>query len=211
MLTPTTSPCHLTISHSENCAQADYLKNALLELFREFGHKPPASLNGPAMNLSLLQTLMFWFVWLHYALGTWTYTNITFCLKVKKPGCSFLYWKELITEIMVHSSYWIQSTHWLYRKNCHHGKGCVCVCVCVCSRACTWLLSHVQLFVTLWTAARQALFIPGKNTGVGWHFLHQGIFPTQGSNPCFLHLLHWQADSLPLSHLGTHGKISTLH
>ena len=38
---------------------------------------------------------------------------------------------------------------------------------------------------------------PGKNTGVGCHFLLQGIFPTQGLNPC---LLHWQADSLPLSH-----------
>ena len=39
---------------------------------------------------------------------------------------------------------------------------------------------------------------PGKNTGVGCHFLLQGIFPTQGSNP---HLLHWQADSLLLNHL----------
>ena len=28
---------------------------------------------------------------------------------------------------------------------------------------------------------------PGKNTGMGGHFLLQGIFPTQGSN---LHLLH---------------------
>ena len=36
--------------------------------------------------------------------------------------------------------------------------------------------------------------------GVGCHFLFQGIFPTQGSNPC---LLHWQADSLPLSQLGS--------
>ena len=42
---------------------------------------------------------------------------------------------------------------------------------------------------------------PGNNTGVGCHFLLQGIFPTQGLNPCLLHLLHWQADSLPLSHL----------
>ena len=42
---------------------------------------------------------------------------------------------------------------------------------------------------------------PGKNTGVGYHFLFQGIFLTQGSNPCLLHLLHWQADSLPLFHL----------
>ena len=37
-----------------------------------------------------------------------------------------------------------------------------------------------------------------KNTGVDRHFLLQGIFPTQESN---LWLLHWQADSLPLSHL----------
>ena len=111
-------------------------------------------------------------------------------------------------------------------------------------------LSHVQLFATPWTAARQACltFIisqglfkpmsiksvmpsnhlilchsllllpsvlpsttgpfqgvslcpwdsPGKNTGVGCSALFQGIFPTQGSNPCLLCLLHWQAVSLPL-------------
>ena len=28
---------------------------------------------------------------------------------------------------------------------------------------------------------------PGKNTGVGCHSLLQGIFPTQGLNPCFPH------------------------
>ena len=38
---------------------------------------------------------------------------------------------------------------------------------------------------------------PGKNTGVGCHFLFQGTFPSQGSNP---RLLHWQVGSLPLSH-----------
>ena len=31
---------------------------------------------------------------------------------------------------------------------------------------------------------------PGKNTGVRCHFLLQGIFPTQGSNPHFLCFLH---------------------
>ena len=40
---------------------------------------------------------------------------------------------------------------------------------------------------------------PGKNIGVGCHFLLQGIFLTQGLKP---HLLLWQADSLPLHHLG---------
>ena len=39
---------------------------------------------------------------------------------------------------------------------------------------------------------------PGKNPGVSCHFLLQGIFQTQGSNPPLLHLLHWQAVSLPL-------------
>ena len=39
----------------------------------------------------------------------------------------------------------------------------------------------------------------GKNTGVGCHFLLQGIFPTQGLNPHLLCLLHWQVDSLPLA------------
>ena len=39
---------------------------------------------------------------------------------------------------------------------------------------------------------------PGKNTGVGSHFLLQSIFLTQRSNVC---LLHWQANSLSLSHL----------
>ena len=41
------------------------------------------------------------------------------------------------------------------------------------------------------------------NTGVGCHFLLQGIFPTQGLNP---HLLHLQVDSLPLSHLRSQSK-----
>ena len=44
---------------------------------------------------------------------------------------------------------------------------------------------------------------PGKNTGVGCHFLLQGIFPTQGSNLHLLCLLRWQVVSLPLSHQGS--------
>ena len=42
---------------------------------------------------------------------------------------------------------------------------------------------------------------PGKNTGVGCHFLLQGIFPTQGSNPG---LLHCRQTLYRLSHQGTH-------
>ena len=61
-----------------------------------------------------------------------------------------------------------------------------------------------------WTVAPQAPLwnFPGKNTRVGGCFLLQGIFLTQGSNPCFLHLLQCQVDSLPLSHLGSHECIT---
>ena len=62
--------------------------------------------------------------------------------------------------------------------------------------------SHVQLFATLWTAACRLLCSwdsAGKNTGVGCHFLLQGIFLIQGSNPHLLCLSHWQAGSLPLA------------
>ena len=56
--------------------------------------------------------------------------------------------------------------------------------------------------VTPWTAAHRLLCpwdSPGKNTGVGCHFLLQGIFLTQGSNSHLLGLLHWQVDSLSLA------------
>ena len=68
-------------------------------------------------------------------------------------------------------------------------------------------LSHVRLLATPWTAAHQAplsVGFPSKDTGVGCHFLLQGIFLTQGSNPC---LLHWQVNSLPLSHLENPGYL----
>ena len=68
-----------------------------------------------------------------------------------------------------------------------------------------FVLSHYSgawLCVTLQTiTARQVPLpwdSPSKNTGVGYHFLLQGTFPTQGSNLCLLHLLHWQVGSLPL-------------
>ena len=65
------------------------------------------------------------------------------------------------------------------------------------------LLSCVQLFATIWTGWPVRLLcplgFPGKNSGVGSHFLPLGIFLDQGLN---LSLLNWQADSFPMSHQG---------
>ena len=66
------------------------------------------------------------------------------------------------------------------------------------------LLSCVKLFAIPWTVALHSplsIRFPSKNTGVDCHFLLQGTFPTQGCKLHLLHLLHWQADSLPLIHL----------
>ena len=60
-------------------------------------------------------------------------------------------------------------------------------------------IPHAKLLALWWCQAPLCLGFPGKNTGVDCHFLLQGIFPTQGSNPC---LLLWQADSLPAEPLG---------
>ena len=54
-----------------------------------------------------------------------------------------------------------------------------------------------------------------KNTGMGCHFLPQGIFSTQGLKLHLLHPLHWQSGSLPLSQLenpdhSVHATISSI-
>ena len=73
-----------------------------------------------------------------------------------------------------------------------------CLLSWVGSSAC--VLSRVWLFCDPWTPTRRLCprSFPGKNTGA-CHFLLQEIFPTQGSDPWLLHLLHWQGDSLPLA------------
>ena len=74
----------------------------------------------------------------------------------------------------------------------------------------SFLFNSIFVFVTVccevisnssatpWTVAHPSPLwdLRGKDIRVGCHFLLQGIFLTQGSNP---RILHWQADSLPLS------------
>ena len=66
------------------------------------------------------------------------------------------------------------------------------------------MLSHVQLFVIPWTVWPTRLLCPwdfqGKNTGMGCHFLLQGIFPIQGLNLGLLCLCAtWEAHCLMIA------------
>ena len=72
--------------------------------------------------------------------------------------------------------------------------GCYC---CLVTKLCPAVLQPCGLEHTNLLCP---LDFPDENTGMGCHFLLQGIFLTQRLN---LRLLHWQADSLPLSHLGS--------
>ena len=73
--------------------------------------------------------------------------------------------------------------------------------VCAQSPSCVQLL-----LATSRTVARQAplpMGFPRKEYWSRLPFPPLRIFLTQGPNPRLLHLLHWQADSLPLHHLGS--------
>ena len=67
-------------------------------------------------------------------------------------------------------------------------------------------LSHVQLFVTPWTVACQVLLsmgFPRQEYGSGLPFPLPGDLPNPEIKPTSLCHLHWRAESLPLSNLGS--------
>ena len=75
----------------------------------------------------------------------------------------------------------------------------IMVCVCVCAQSCLTLQPHGLQPARLlcpWDS-------PGKIFGVGFHFLFQGIFQTQGLDWHHSCLLHWQAGFLRLCNLGS--------
>ena len=73
------------------------------------------------------------------------------------------------------------------------------LCVCACSVMSESSRPH-RLQPTRFLCPQDS---PGKNTGVGCHFLLQGIFPTQESNPG---LLYCRQMIYSLSHQGGHTK-----
>ena len=75
------------------------------------------------------------------------------------------------------------------------------LCVCSAAQSCPILRDPMDCRPP--GSSVHAWNFPGKNTGVGYHFLLQGIFLTQESNR---HLWPWQVDSLPVRHLESLSK-----
>ena len=77
---------------------------------------------------------------------------------------------------------------------------CVCVCVCVCVLSCLVVSDSLQPLDRRLPGSSVHEIFQAKILEQVANSLLQGIFLTQGLN---LHLLHWEMDSLPLSHLGS--------
>ena len=72
----------------------------------------------------------------------------------------------------------------------------LCVCACLVTQSCPTLCNTLDCSPPDSSVYGDS---PGKNTEVGYHFLPQEIFPTQGSNS---HLLHCRKILYLLSHQG---------
>ena len=106
--------------------------------------------------------------------------------------CKLLYTEWINNQVLLYGT----GNHTQYPVINHNRKQSVVLAVYMCSAlsdSATHGLSSSGLFC-VWN-------FPGKNIRVGCHFLLQGTFPSQGSNLRLFHLLHWQADSLPVRHL----------
>ena len=75
---------------------------------------------------------------------------------------------------------------------------CVCVCVHACSVVSDSLQPHVACSCSLPGSSVHEIFQARILEWVSVSFSRR-IFPTQGSNPYLLHLLHLQVGSLPLA------------
>ena len=78
-------------------------------------------------------------------------------------------------------------------------KMCICVVQCLVAQSCPTLCNPMDCSPPGSSVHGGS---PGKTIGVGWHSLHQGIFPTQGLNPG---LLHCRQILYQLSHQGIRG------
>ena len=85
----------------------------------------------------------------------------------------------------------------------HQPTSALCVCVCVCVSSCSVIFDSLQPYGLQPARPFCPQYFPGKNIGMGSHFLLQGIFPSQGLNLSLLCLLHWQVDPIPLCHEGS--------
>ena len=87
-------------------------------------------------------------------------------------------------------------------KNVHREEdNSIIASMCVCAQSLQSFLTLCDPRDCIACQAPLSMGFSGKNTGVGCQALLQGIFPTQGSNPCLLCLLHCRWNLYSVNHL----------
>ena len=119
------------------------------------------------------------------------------------------YLSVILIILFIYFQFWL---HWVFTatqtfSSCgERGLHSSCSVGFSLSRLLSWSMgSRVHRLRQLWYMGSAA--VPGLQRAGSIVLVHRlscsvarGIFPDPGSNPC---LLHWQADSLPLSHQGS--------
>ena len=133
-----------------------------------------------------------------------TYNLYIFIYKIK---ISLFIYKDIYLSLFIYKDKYISLSIYTYIEYICILYNYFCVCACIRMYIYAYICSVVSDSLPFPSLQPAKLLCPldfsGKNIGVGCRFLLQDIFPTQGSNPSLLCLLHWQADSLPLNHLGS--------
>ena len=125
-----------------------------------------------------------------YLLGFHGHYSFSFLLNECKTDIILELEQEGVIDWPLHTRAQSQSSYGLEFSGNNKLFSFIILCVYLVTQSCLTLCSPTRL-LRPWDS-------PGKSTGVCCHALLQGIFPTQGSNPC---LLRWQAGSSLLSHL----------
>ena len=120
---------------------------------------------------------------------------------ISQPSCTCRGLFQIYLQICLLPIY-KESFQW---KNIRYGEGMyrrsllLCVCVCVCVFSCSVESDSLQPHGLKPARLLSPWDSPGRNTGMGCHFLLQGIFLIQGSKLSLLHLLNWEMDSWALA------------
>ena len=110
------------------------------------------------------------------------FCDFSVCIKAVPLTPRLRWWNVFYPVLTSVTSFW-----WTPNLLCGQFNVYQSLCVCACSVAAD--------SETPWNARRfHPWNFPGKNTGMGCHFLPQGIFPTQELDLCLLCLLHRRAD-----------------
>ena len=154
-------------------------KDGAEEISKKWSQQDFFILGSEGKERSLVWPLSYLVPGLRNKVGCITETGKAWGLGRKCSGTMSSVWDMLLTTVLRA----IKRLQLLIQHLDSRGERCCCLCCHSVAKSYLTLLWPCGLYPTKFLCPWD---FPGKNTGMSSHFLHQGIFLTQGSN---LHLL----------------------